>query len=369
MENIIKFIRQKDYKLIKELKCGATGHPILIEDETIGEQFVCKKYSPDDQNKERFYNNFKDEIKILHKVYNKNIVRVFNYYLYPEQKTGYILMEYIKGENIDVYLKNNPSKINEIFLQAIDGFCYLEEKNILHRDIRPNNILISDDTILKIIDFGFSKFTELGKTEFNSIPDLNWICSVPEELSQNRYDHRTEIYFIGRLFANILNLNNIQGFKYNNIITKMIEVNYNDRIDSFPSIKKLILDGEMETTIFSTSDKKTYQNFADSITSILTKIDYNSKYKFDIESIISNLEEINNNSNLEDLVYNSSSIISCFITGSFEVNKKVKMSVETLRSFLHFFRKISFDKQQVVLNNIGRRLDSIERDVIFDLPF
>ena len=129
-----------------------------INEKTINENFVCKKYStfyPEQQA--LYYNNFVDEIKILYKVNHPNIVRVFNYYLYPEKLTGYIIMEYIDGVDIENYISSNSNEINNIFLQVINGFKYLEEQNILHRDIRPNNILVSNEGVVKIIDFGFGK--------------------------------------------------------------------------------------------------------------------------------------------------------------------------------------------------------------------
>ena len=84
-DEIIKFIRQKDYKLIKHIGQGGTGKTVLLKDEIIDEVFVCKKYSPyNKEDKEQYFKYFIDEIKILHCIYHKNIVRVFNYYLYPE---------------------------------------------------------------------------------------------------------------------------------------------------------------------------------------------------------------------------------------------------------------------------------------------
>ncbi len=152
---IVEFIRTKDFKYIKQIGQGGTGKTVLLKDEIIDEDFVCKKYLPYyEEHKDLFYKNFVEEIKILHKLYHRNVVRVFNYYLYPEKKTGYILMEYILGENIEVFIQENPHLINDIFLQTVNGFRYLEENGILHRDIRPDNILINENGEVKIIDFG-----------------------------------------------------------------------------------------------------------------------------------------------------------------------------------------------------------------------
>ena len=188
---LIEFIRKKDYKLVKEIGQGGTGRTVLLKDEQIGEHFVCKKYSPYyEDDKDVYFKNFVDEIKLLHLIYHRNVVRVFNYHLYPDQVTGYILMEYIKGVDIESYLKVNPDKINNIFTQAIEGFKYLEQNEILHRDIRPLNVLVSSDDTVKIIDFGFGKKIEFGDS-FKKTISLNWLYSVPDEFNRKVYDFKT----------------------------------------------------------------------------------------------------------------------------------------------------------------------------------
>src|SRR5690242_12552689 len=104
-DNIIQFVRTKNYVFIEEVGQGGTGRTVLIKDELIDEFFVCKKYSPFySENRDQYFKYFIDEIRLLHKMYHKNIVRVFNYYLYPEQTTGYILMEFIKGQKVTEFL-------------------------------------------------------------------------------------------------------------------------------------------------------------------------------------------------------------------------------------------------------------------------
>ena len=199
-DNLVEFLRKKDYKLIRNIGQGGTGLTVLLEDETINEQFVCKKYSPYYiEHKQTYFKNFVDEIKLLHLLYHKNVVRVFNYYLYPEKTTGYILMEYIDGVNINEYLSTYPELLSDVFAQTISGFRHLEENEILHRDIRPDNILVSNPGIVKIIDLGFGKKIQFDGDEINSV-SLNWRYSIPLDLKQRIYDGRTEVYFVGKLF-------------------------------------------------------------------------------------------------------------------------------------------------------------------------
>ncbi|MBA3025030.1 MAG: protein kinase [Sulfurimonas sp.] len=83
-QDTIEFIRKKDFKFIKKLGNGAFGETILIQDEYINYDFVCKKYKPlKGIPKEEYFKNFINEIKLMHLLHHNNIVRVFNYYLYP----------------------------------------------------------------------------------------------------------------------------------------------------------------------------------------------------------------------------------------------------------------------------------------------
>jgi serine/threonine-protein kinase len=77
--DIISFVRQKDYLLEKYLDEGGFGKTVLLLDPVMDEYFVCKKYEPQPYVDQReYYENFKNEIKIMHKLFHKNIVRVFN---------------------------------------------------------------------------------------------------------------------------------------------------------------------------------------------------------------------------------------------------------------------------------------------------
>jgi len=124
--DIIPFIRRRDYQLLRELGSGACGRTVLLYDDQINEYFACKKFTPyAETERQTLYSNFVREIKILHQIYHENVVRVFNYYLYPDKFTGFILMEFVAGSSIEEYLSEHPEMINEVFLQAISGFQYL----------------------------------------------------------------------------------------------------------------------------------------------------------------------------------------------------------------------------------------------------
>jgi serine/threonine-protein kinase len=82
---VVSFLRKRDYRFVRELGQGACGKTILLRDDQIDEYFVCKKYLPySESQRESLFTNFVREIKLLHQIHHPNVVRVFNYYLYPE---------------------------------------------------------------------------------------------------------------------------------------------------------------------------------------------------------------------------------------------------------------------------------------------
>jgi len=369
---IIEFVRTKDYKFIDEIGQGGTGRTVLLEDEIINERFICKKYSPYyEEHRQFFFKNFKEEIKLLHQIYHNNIVRVFNYYLYPEQFTGYILMEYIKGQNISKFLIENPDRLNNIFVQTISGFHHLEQNKILHRDIRPDNILVSNLGVVKIIDFGFSKKVDFANDYKKSI-SLNWRYTPPEDFIMKIYDFKTEIYFVAKLFEEVITENNFQNFAYNDLLKQMLISNYDERIDSFFEIERAIVSDEYKGLIFTEEEKEIYVRFASSLSDIYSKIDIESEYITDIDKIISSLDEVYRNSMLETFVQNHNSIAQCFVKGAYRYYTKREVKVEVIKDFVNLLKSISKDKRKVVVNNLWQRLDTVERETkvpVNNLPF
>ena len=115
-------------------------------------------------------------------------------------------MEYIDGVSIDKYepMENNKSW-EDIFVDTVNAFEYLENNNILHRDIRNSNIMIDKNGNVKIIDFGFGKQIINENNDENSVY-LNWdVTDKPKELTCDRkYDVCTELFFVGKLFEHLL---------------------------------------------------------------------------------------------------------------------------------------------------------------------
>lgn len=233
----------KEYKIIKQIGAGSFGITYLAFEENLNKYFVVKEFSCEmiDQSKNNdFFEKFIYEIKILFNLNHKNIVRIFDYFIDKNNKKAYYLMELIEGQTIEAFIKDNKSQTTNIFKQLIAAFEYLEENNYCHRDVRINNILIDNNGTLKLIDFGFIKNYQNSKTIHSATQLIDFPYEWPLELRNKKqiYDNKTEIYFVGKLFEDVIKNANITKFKYKKILTKMCNDNPKNRYKRFSDIKK-----------------------------------------------------------------------------------------------------------------------------------
>jgi eukaryotic-like serine/threonine-protein kinase len=371
-DQILPFVRSKQYRFVKYLGRGGLGTTVLLLDDAIGMHLACKKYMPAyEEHVDQYYDNFIREMSLMFGVYHPNVVRIFNCFPYPKDKSGFILMEYINGSCIDEYIQAKPSSIEDIFLQVINAFEYLERVGVLHRDIRTSNILVTVDGVVKIIDFGFGKRIDFGTGVQKSI-SLAWPYSTPAEFLEKRYDFSTEIYFVGKMFETIISENGLNEFAYARILSKMTERLPKNRYCSFRDVLTAISEESIPEINFTNAELEAYHQMADFLSTSIRSIRSDSKYIRDPEVIIQKLEELYRCSLLESWVQDSSGIVWCFLTGSYIPGETDGMSVEDLRAFIKLFKTQDAENRGTILSNLWLRLGKIPRFPIpddDDIPF
>lgn len=370
--SVVHFLRKHDYIFVKVLGQGACGQTVLLRDEVIGSDFVCKKYVPfSESHRQDLFKNFLREIQLLHEVYHPNVVRVFNYYVYPEQYTGYILMEFVDGTDIEDFVRARPETVNDLFSQAVEGFAYLESSSVLHRDIRPQNIMVRDDGTIKIIDLGFGKHVDT-LSDFDKSISLNWWCELPEDFESNKYNHSTEIYFVGKLFEKLVQDLGLEHFNYAPLLERMCDRNPTRRIASFAEVRTSIQLKRASDLDFTDSECDAYLEFADEMSGHITKIESGAKYSEDPDQIRTQLEATYRNCMLEQNIPDCKTVIRAFVKGGYTYRKS-GFPTYVIRKFLNLMREATIEKRRVALANLHARLDAIiryeEKFVDDDIPF
>lgn len=380
--DIIPFLKQKDYVMINnDLGGGSFGKTVLLQDPFINELFVAKKYEPEyDEIKEKFYKNFLDEIKILYKLNHKNIVRIYNYYAYETIFTGYILMEYIDGTDIETFIDNHAPwdevSLDDVFVQLIDGFKYIEENSVIHRDIREKNILIDKSGTVKIIDFGIGKIFEQSDEQNDSLKsEINRANSdtLPDEYYQGIYTSKTDMFYIGELLNRlIINAGgfDLLDFSYQYILDKMMQKNPDNRYSSFADIRDIIDKHDFINLDITDEDKSIYQNFVNKLYQSLSVFINERKFNYDNDLFITTIERVLRNNCFEDIIQQNADVIRPVVTGAFRYNNNVDIDCSTVKEFLEWFKNSNTQSQKLILNNIILKLSSIPiEESEPDLPF
>lgn len=151
-----------------------------------------------------------NEVRIINKLgFNKTHQNIVKYYdIYYEGDSVYIVMEYCDSENLAKILKR-PMKehyVKYYMKQIINGIKYLHDNNIIHCDIKPDNILLTNNKkTIKICDFGFSKCVDLNLTQ----NETNNICGspyymAPEIFIDKKYDYNIDIWSLGVIFYEMI---------------------------------------------------------------------------------------------------------------------------------------------------------------------
>lgn len=195
------------YKLLKILGMGGMSTVYLGKDIHSGSfaalKVLKKAYTQDEDHLKRFFSREIDTAKSLK---HKNIVKLLDYG--KKGDTHFLIYEYIEGLSLDRYLaehKKLPLKtIENIVLQTLAALSHAHSKGIVHRDIKPQNILVTPDVKVKITDFGIAKalssvtITQTGM--FMGSPSY----ISPEQAEGKKTDGRSDLYSLGVILFEML---------------------------------------------------------------------------------------------------------------------------------------------------------------------
>jgi serine/threonine protein kinase len=192
------------YEVVRELGKGAMGIVYLAKDPLIGRLVALKtiriQNSDDDEAKE-FQQRFVREAQAAGILNHPAIVTVHD--IGQDDATGvsFIAMEYVEGQNLkEVLSQGRPvgfEQIGEIIAQVADALDFAHAKGIVHRDVKPANIILLESMRAKITDFGIAKITSGGNLtttgQFLGTPNY----MAPEQIKGAPVDGRTDIFSLG----------------------------------------------------------------------------------------------------------------------------------------------------------------------------
>jgi serine/threonine protein kinase len=198
-----------NYEIKSLIGEGGMGNVYLAEHTQVPRKVAIKVLLPHFLKNEEIKMRFKNEASTLAHLQHPNIVGLFDYL---EDESGmYLIMEYVEGVELGDYISKVTGPMPEniavpIMTQVLSAFSYAHSKGIVHRDVKPANILITKDGSVKILDFGIARI--LGEGNSNLTKTGTQMGTVyymsPEQVQGKKVDIRTDIYSLGITFYQML---------------------------------------------------------------------------------------------------------------------------------------------------------------------
>jgi serine/threonine protein kinase len=198
------------YKIIERIGAGGMGEVFLAEDTLLDRKVAIKmlpaKSIGNEQAKKRLFREAKAAATLDH----PNICSIYE--VGEEGDCAFIVMQYIAGRTLSRIIKNNalsPAEVVDIGMQAAQALAEAHSRGVIHRDIKPQNVIITPRGQVKILDFGLAKIirdetdSSTGATE-SRLTDTGEVVGTvgymsPEQLRDLPVDARTDIFSLGVL--------------------------------------------------------------------------------------------------------------------------------------------------------------------------
>ncbi len=186
------------YEDIKEIGRGGMGVVYRARDRETGALVALKELVREIANDPERMERFKSELLLARKVTHPNVCRVHEFL--PIGETAVISMEYVEGETLRRFLKRcGPVSVRkglEWARQICTGLGVAHRQGVVHRDLKPDNIMICADGSAKVMDFGIARSVDIRKTQTGAIIGTPAYMS-PEQAKGNLADARSDIYSLG----------------------------------------------------------------------------------------------------------------------------------------------------------------------------
>ncbi|MBQ6285100.1 MAG: Stk1 family PASTA domain-containing Ser/Thr kinase [Bacilli bacterium] len=223
------------YQIIRTLGEGGMANVYLAHDNILDRDVAVKVLRGDLANDEKFVRRFQREALSASSLSHPNIVEMYD--VGEDDGQYYIVMEYVDGKTLKQVLKQRGhlsiTEVVDIMLQVTDGMAHAHDAYIIHRDIKPQNIMILSNGMIKITDFGVA--TALNSTQLTQTNSVMGTVHYlpPEQANGKGSTIRSDIYSMGIMMYELLT--GLVPYKGDNAV----EIALKHLKEPLPSVRKI----------------------------------------------------------------------------------------------------------------------------------
>ena len=187
------------YEVLKRVGSGGMADVYMAKDHKLNRNVAVKVLKSEYVEDEKFLKKFETEAQAVARLSHPNIVNIYDVGM--EDGINYIVMELAEGITLKEYIRKkgylSPKETVEISTQIASAISHAHKNHIIHRDIKPQNILVSDTGIIKVTDFGIAKATS-SNTVTSTATAMGSVHYISPEQAKGRFcDEKSDIYSLG----------------------------------------------------------------------------------------------------------------------------------------------------------------------------
>ena len=195
------------YRLVEQLGQGGMATVFKAYHAALDRYVAIKALHPALTNEPNFLARFQREAQVVARLEHPNIVPIYDYSEYEGRP--YLVMKFIEGETLKARLKRGPldkTELSRVVDSVGEALSYAHSQGVLHRDVKPSNVLLATDGRIYLADFGLARMAEAGESTISSDVMLGTPQYIsPEQASGRRdLDNGTDIYSFGILLYELL---------------------------------------------------------------------------------------------------------------------------------------------------------------------